>query len=111
MAVCRIWRRQSVLDHAAVLVNLDRTKTNWRARTFALTLLCIELAVFDNDARANDFSIAAHVSYFLLPFARISQTSWSRLSTTRSLDVMFTSSSKERLVNCGGTSTRVLFEG
>ena len=100
-----------MLDHAAALINLDRTKTNWWARALALTLLCVKLAVYDNDARANDFPVAAHTDYFLLPLAKTSQISWSRLATIRSsLNAAFTNSSKERSENWGGVSARVLFE-
>ena len=49
-----------MLDHPAVLIKLDCTKTNRRAGALTLILLGVKLGIFENDARADDFSIAAH---------------------------------------------------
>jgi hypothetical protein len=61
-----------VLDHTATLVDLDCAKADRRARAFTLTLLRVELGVDNDNALADDLSIAAH---FVLPSLRTVQIS------------------------------------
>ena len=68
----RIRRRETVLRHAAVLVDLDRANADRRAGRLALTFLRIEFAVDEDDTIADDLAIVAH---FSLPFSSTSQIS------------------------------------
>jgi hypothetical protein len=53
--LCRIRCGEAVLRLAAVLVDLDCTDTDRRAGAFAPALLCVEFAVNEYDATADDF--------------------------------------------------------
>ena len=69
----RIRCRETVLGHAALLIDLDGADTNRWAGRLALAFLRVELAVDEDDAIADD--LPAVVAHFSLPFSSTSQIS------------------------------------
>src|SRR6516165_6182535 len=60
-----------MFDDAPVREKFDCAVTNRRARTFALALVCVELAVRKDDTRANNFLPGAHGGLLLAAIREI----------------------------------------